>query len=46
MYQKSVEHKITLPDAVLAFKPLDNANLSSHEEQLALAMFIEHYYYD
>ena len=35
-YQKSVKHKMTLPDAVLAFKLLDNANLSNHERQLAL----------
>ena len=35
-YQKSVKHKVTLPDAVLAFKLLDNANLSNHERQLAL----------
>ena len=32
-YQKSVKHKMTLPDAVLAFKLLDNANLSNHERQ-------------
>ena len=35
-YQKSVKHKMTLPDAVLAFKLLDNVNLSNHERQLAL----------
>jgi len=35
-YQKSVKHKMTLPDAVLAFKLLDNANLGNHERQLAL----------
>ena len=35
-YQKTVEHKMALPDAVLAFKLLDNANLSNHERQLAL----------
>ena len=36
-YQRSVKHKMTLPDAVLVFKVLDNANLNNHERQLALA---------
>ena len=35
-YHKIVQHKMTLPDAVLAFKLLENANLSNHERQLAL----------
>ena len=35
-YQKSVKHRMTLPDAVLAFKVLDNDNLSNHERQLTL----------
>ena len=35
-YQKSVKHQMTLPDAVLAFKLLDNANLRNHERKLAL----------
>ena len=35
-YQKTGKPKMTLPDAVLAFKLLDNANLGNHERQLAL----------
>lgn len=35
-YNKSKKYEMTLPEAVLAFKILDNAGLSSSEKQLAL----------
>ena len=35
-YQKSVKYEMMLPDAVLAFKVLENAGLTVQERQLAL----------
>ena len=34
----SVKHEVALPDAVLAFKLLDNSTLSNNERQLTLTV--------
>lgn len=35
-YNKAKKYEMALPEAILAFKILDNAGLSSHEKQLDL----------